>query len=71
MDQTLKREEELKKDIVAANLRWEQRWTSRENEATAAHDALVKAIQQQRDRLSAGIYYFVFYVVHSMVFNAE
>ena len=50
----MKREEDIKKDIVAANLRWEQRWTSREKESTAAHDALVKAIQQQRDRLSSG-----------------
>ena len=49
---TLKREEALKQDIVAANLRWEQRWSARESESSAAHDALVKALQQQRDRLS-------------------
>jgi hypothetical protein len=50
LEGSLNREEELKKEIMNVNLRWEQRWTMRETELSSKHDAFVKTLQQQRDR---------------------
>lgn len=33
------------------NVRWEQRWTLRETEASSQNDALIKTLQHQRDRI--------------------
>ncbi|TMW65974.1 hypothetical protein Poli38472_003739 [Pythium oligandrum] len=51
LNETVEKQEDLKREIVTLNLRWENKWQEHEQELSSRHELRLREVQQARDRL--------------------